>query len=113
MNDKDPHHEASVAYAAKGHVDPAFGQQDDLAPKAPEVEDAPKKRKPMLNPHLYTPAYFRGGTNYRKVYWGAFRGLRALRRPWLTATKALAYSRRVHARWCRLYKAAIERMAAK
>lgn len=88
----DQAYEEAVAYAAKGRPDPAFGWQDDTPPRAPEVADTPKERKPMLNPHLYTPAYFRGGTNYRKVYWGAFRGLKALRRPWLTATKALAYT---------------------
>ena len=62
----------------------------------------------MINPHLYEPMYkrvesqrFAGAKHYQPIV--AIFTRRTFRR----ASEAKEYAERVHARWCRLYEAAI------
>ena len=63
----------------------------------------------MINPKMLVPRYvkkfsprFGGGKTYI-----AFIGKPLGRYPFRRASEALAYAERIHARWCRLYDAAI------
>lgn len=64
--------------------------------------------KHLINPRQFTPAYERvhfralGRKVYRPVV-----GRTAKSIVFKTASLALGYARRVHARWCRLYDAAV------
>lgn len=70
----------------------------------------------MTNPHLLTPIYKKQMDPHfagNKYYLAAFRGAQFFltRRKFRRASEAETYASRIHARWIRLYDAAIVAMS--